>query len=118
MRRRPTQERGLRAPRWSCRLDAAAQLGGGGCSRVRWALMLWLAIGCDTGGPVREWTPQDHEGEQRAAGQVSATAETEDATLIEVTWRQNCAVCHGLSGRGDTAQGQMLKVPDLARPEL
>ena len=37
---------------------------------------------------------------------------------MEVTWRQNCAVCHGLGGKGDTQQGQMLRVPDLTRPEL
>lgn len=73
---------------------------------------------CDSGGEQREWTAADHQGEQRARGQVSANAEAQDDTLIEVTWRQNCAVCHGLGGRGDTQQGQMLRVPDLARPEL
>lgn len=74
---------------------------------------------CDGGGERREWTAADHHGEQRNRAQVAGTAEaTEDATLVEVTWRQNCAMCHGLGGRGDTQQGQMLRIPDLTRPEL
>ena len=88
---------------------------------MMWRFVVVLVVGvaaCDSGGPTREWMPQDHEGEQKGAGQVAATAETGDATLIEVTWQQNCAICHGLAGRGDTPQGQMLKVPDLVRPEL
>ncbi|MBM4359982.1 MAG: cytochrome c [Deltaproteobacteria bacterium] len=80
---------------------------------------LLLLLACEGRGERREWTAADHHGEQRGRGQVAASAEArEDATLIEVTWRQNCAVCHGLAGRGDTQQGQMLRVPDLSRPEL
>jgi len=85
------------------------------------ALVVVVALaGCDgSGGERREWAAADHHGEQRNRAQVAGTAEpTEDATLVEVTWRQNCAVCHGLGGKGDTQQGQMLRVPDLTRPEL
>ena len=82
-------------------------------------LVLALLAGCDAGGERREWVVADHQGAQRNRGQVPDVAEpTEDATLIEVAWRQNCAVWHGLGGRGDTQQGQMLRIPDLARPEL
>jgi mono/diheme cytochrome c family protein len=82
--------------------------------------LLVALVGCDGGrGERREWTAADHHGEQRNRAQVAGTAEpTEDATLVEVTWRQNCAVCHGLGGKGDTQQGQMLRIPDLTRPEV
>lgn len=76
-------------------------------------------VACDTDGERREWAAADHQGEQKNRGQVSDAAEaSEDATLVEVTWRQNCAVCHGLGGRGDTQQGQMLRIPDLTRADL
>lgn len=78
-----------------------------------------LLVGCGDAGERREWTPTDHRGEQRARGQVSANPEgADDASLVAFAWRQNCAACHGLDGRGQTQQGQMLRVPDLSRPEL
>ncbi|MEM1028978.1 MAG: cytochrome c [Myxococcota bacterium] len=81
-------------------------VGGGGCSEDR--------------GPVREWTPADHSNNERPTGQVAGTAAPgqENATLVAVTWRQNCAVCHGGTGRGDGPQGRMLRVPSLARAEF
>lgn len=33
-------------------------------------------------------------------------------------FRQNCAVCHGADGAGQTAKGRKLKVKDLRSPEL
>lgn len=89
---------------------------GGGLS-----LVAALLVGCnDDPGPVREWTPADHTHNERPTGQVVGTAAPgeEDATLVAVTWRQNCAVCHGRAGRGDGPQGRMLKVPNLARPDF
>ncbi len=80
-----------------------------------------LLVGCnDDAGPVREWTAADHTHNERPTGQVVGTAAPgeENATLVAVTWRQNCAVCHGRAGRGDGPQGRMLKVPNLARPDF
>jgi mono/diheme cytochrome c family protein len=77
--------------------------------------------GCETaGGDVRQWAPADHEGESKGGRQVTGSAAPgeEDATLIAVTWRQNCARCHGPTGRGDGPEGRMLKVADLARPDF
>jgi len=37
------------------------------------------------------------------------------ATLVDVTWRTQCSVCHGVSGRGDGPQGPMVHAPDLSR---
>jgi len=82
-------------------------------------LALWAGCAEDA-GPIREWTPADHTNNERPTGQVVGTAAPgqEDATLVAVTWRQNCAVCHGGAGRGDGPQGRMLKVPNLARPDF
>jgi mono/diheme cytochrome c family protein len=109
--------------RFACvRVAPDATIGHKETNRVFQRALLSFAIllaACDGGGERREWTAEDHQGEQRTRGQVAASAEArEDSTLIEVTWRQNCAVCHGLAGRGDTQQGQMLRVPDLTRPEM
>ena len=50
--------------------------------------------------------------------QTSGVTDDEDATLVSVTWRQNCVRCHGQSGRGDGPEGPMLRVPDLTRPDF
>jgi mono/diheme cytochrome c family protein len=36
----------------------------------------------------------------------------------ENIFRAKCAVCHGLDGAGDTANGRKLKVPDLRSDEV
>lgn len=90
------------------------------------ALALGAAFGlthCNqSGGAPREWSAADHEGDARDTGAVRTPASgvpvDEDATLAEVAWRQSCATCHGMGGRGDAPQGQMLRAPDLTRPEL
>jgi cytochrome c oxidase cbb3-type subunit 3 len=38
-------------------------------------------------------------------------------TLVEVTWRNQCAMCHGVLGRGDGPQGPMMHAPNLTLPE-
>lgn len=38
-------------------------------------------------------------------------------TLAEVTWRTQCAPCHGLLGRGDGPQGAFVHAPDLTLPD-
>lgn len=94
---------------------------------IAWLALVGMTLGLaacrESAGASREWAAQDHVGEGRpgSAGQVAdapAGRDDEDATLVEVAWRQNCATCHGMTGRGDVAQGQMLRVPDLTRPEL
>jgi mono/diheme cytochrome c family protein len=74
-----------------------------------------LCLACDDGGEVRVWQPGDHDGEAKNAGQVDGVAAPgeEDATLVSMTWKQTCAQCHGMSGRGDGPQGRMLRVADL-----
>jgi mono/diheme cytochrome c family protein len=74
---------------------------------------------CDSKSEVREWTPQDHDNNARA-GQVTGSAAPgeEDATLIAVAWRQSCARCHGMSGRGDGPEGPMYRPADLTRAQF
>jgi cytochrome c oxidase cbb3-type subunit 3 len=91
----------------------------------------WLAAvalpGCESPPSVEElheWTPQDHdrsdEKERVASGAQAAPAASsgkEDATrtLAEVTWRNQCAQCHGVVGRGDGPSGPMVRATDLTQ---
>ena len=42
---------------------------------------------------------------------LSTQAMAQDAKIGESEYRQHCAACHGLEGRGDGPVGQMLKTP-------
>jgi mono/diheme cytochrome c family protein len=48
---------------------------------------------------------------------LAGTATAQDAKIGQEEYRQHCAACHGLEGRGDGPIGQMLKTPapNLAR---
>jgi cytochrome c oxidase cbb3-type subunit 3 len=95
------------------------------CPRLHRAA--WLAIlvtglaACHGGGDeVRPWKPEDHDNTKAArAVQTSGVTKPgeESATLVAITWAQNCVNCHGPRGRGDGPQGRMLRVADLSRPE-
>jgi mono/diheme cytochrome c family protein len=72
------------------------------------------------------WSPQDHdhsdEKERVASGAQAAPAGSgskDDGArvLIESTWRNQCASCHGLVGHGDGPSGPMVKAQDLTRPD-
>jgi mono/diheme cytochrome c family protein len=39
------------------------------------------------------------------------------AQLVDITWRQQCAVCHGSTGKGDGQMGPMVRAPDLTRDD-
>jgi cytochrome c oxidase cbb3-type subunit 3 len=82
-------------------------------------------IGCDRTPPnLREWKASDHDrteeqspsrsAAQRAQPNASASP---NATLVEVTWRNQCVSCHGVLGRGDGPQGPMVHAPDLTMAE-
>jgi mono/diheme cytochrome c family protein len=77
-------------------------------------LLIGFALaGCNE-REVQTWSPGDHDHAQKG-GQVSGTAAPgqEQASLVAVTWRQTCAPCHGMGGRGDGPTGRMMKVADL-----
>ena len=66
--------------------------------------------------PVSEWTPKDHDGEAKA-GQVDGVAAPgeEDAVIVRIAWKDNCARCHGMDGSGNTPEGRMVKAANLAQ---
>ena len=88
-----------------------------------------LAVGvgtsaCDrppSAGSAKEWTPADHHSQdddkaQAAQGAPARSAKGDDAAqLVEIAWRQQCATCHGTSGKGDGPMGAMMQAPDLTR---
>jgi len=89
--------------------------------------MFWAGACDSTPADLREWKESDHDRPDesqagRAArpqrGQVQPSASASPtATLVEVTWRNQCAACHGMAGRGDGPQGPMVRAPDLTQPE-
>lgn len=93
--------------------------------RQGWILILVLAGGlaCDrppSSDGIKEWTPTDHDGERGAAANPKQGARQAGdgggaPALVEITWRNQCASCHGATGRGDGPQGAMFKPPDLTQ---
>ncbi|MGH7280708.1 MAG: c-type cytochrome [Polyangiaceae bacterium] len=96
------------------------------------ALVAVLALGCDrapTPDDLREWTPADHDRAEEnarvqqgqtptASAKGSSSPENDLAELVELTWRQNCAQCHGASGHGDGPNGALVHAPDLTSEAL
>src|SRR5262245_32973925 len=89
-------------------------------------LVLAAVLACDrppSAADLREWTPQDHDRandqSRTASGDQpgSASAADEGRMLVEAAWRQQCAPCHGMTGKGDGPTGPMVKAPDLTRDE-
>jgi mono/diheme cytochrome c family protein len=82
-----------------------------------------VALACDrppASVELKEWTPADHDGEQKGAGKQGAKITGDaggTAPLVEITWRQQCAACHGVLGKGDGPQGAMFKAADLGKEE-
>ncbi|WP_146653209.1 c-type cytochrome [Labilithrix luteola] len=74
---------------------------------------------------LKEWTPADHDPE---LGRASAPGNANQgprgdggsalATVVEVTWQNQCSTCHGMQGHGDGPQGPMFKAPDLSREDF
>jgi len=96
---------------------------------------------CDRAPSVseaREWTAADHDrveeqdrmrsgvqaapsargasGDGGSAPGSSARAAGPDA-VVELTWRNQCALCHGMTGHGDGPNGPMVHAPDVTRDE-
>ncbi len=89
-----------------------------------------VALACErppSDDAVKEWTPTDHDRKEEAARARSGMQTAppapqgdggkDDSALIELTWRQRCAVCHGMEGHGDGPNGPMVKAPDLTRAD-
>jgi cytochrome c oxidase cbb3-type subunit 3 len=84
---------------------------------------------CDSApADLREWKAGDHDRTEQPAGNAarparlspapsSSAAANPTVTLVEVTWRNQCASCHGPVGRGDGPQGPMVHAPNLTLTE-
>ena len=94
----------------------------------------WALGGCDrppSADSLREWTPADHHssdddrpGHQAAVSPPAQTAPSQSAAagadvtqLVDITWRQQCATCHGVVGKGDGQFGPMVHPPDLTQED-
>jgi len=80
-------------------------------------------VGCERppSSEGREWTAADHDqaGATSGAGQApkrARSAESEDAVVVETTWKMACAPCHGPTGRGDGPNGPMVQARDFSDP--
>jgi cytochrome c oxidase cbb3-type subunit 3 len=83
----------------------------------------FAGLACDrapTAEGLKDWTAADHDGEKAAPnakqGRKGATGGG-GAALVDVTWRAQCASCHGPTGHGDGPQGPMVKASDLSRED-
>jgi mono/diheme cytochrome c family protein len=69
---------------------------------------------------LKEWSASDHDGEKKgvASGKQGAKGDAGGTpALVEIAWRQQCATCHGVAGKGDGPQGAMFKAADLGRAD-
>jgi cytochrome c oxidase cbb3-type subunit 3 len=63
---------------------------------------------------LREWSPQDHDKTANNGQQAAPSSAADQAQmLIEMSWQQSCAPCHGPIGHGDGPKGSLVKAPDL-----
>jgi len=87
------------------------------------AFVAALGAGCDRPPSVelKEWSASDHEGEKKAGSTNAKQGARGEAggtpALVEITWRNQCAACHGPQGKGDGPQGPMFKAADLGRED-
>jgi mono/diheme cytochrome c family protein len=93
------------------------------------AAALSLLAGCDqppAADTLKEWSPTDHHskddnksGAQAPLGGGAAKGQQQNTgQLVELTWRSQCANCHGALGKGDGQMGPMVQAPDLTSAEL
>jgi mono/diheme cytochrome c family protein len=92
-------------------------------SAVLFALLVLAA--CDrapSAAGLPDWTVSDHEQDQeslkaQAPKRGDAGAGGGVASVVELTWRNQCAQCHGLTGHGDGPTGPMLKATNFGDPD-
>lgn len=89
-------------------------------------LAAFALLACDRpAGDLREWKPSDHDhttdpGAAQVevkpdAGSPLAAQGLDEVTIV--SWKENCAKCHGAFGAGDGPQGPMTHARDLTNPE-
>jgi len=86
-----------------------------------------LVAGCDgppSASTLHEWTPADHDrteesarAQQGQAGAKGPNAGQGGDAVLEATWAEQCAACHGRIGHGDGPTGPMVHAADLTLPD-
>jgi cytochrome c oxidase cbb3-type subunit 3 len=85
-----------------------------------------VGAGCDrpSDEEIHTWTAADHDHAEETARAASGAQAApkgsggdDNRQLVELTWRQQCATCHGAIGHGDGPNGPMVKATDLTRDE-
>jgi mono/diheme cytochrome c family protein len=71
---------------------------------------------------LSDWTAADHDQDQESMKaqlpkRGDAGAGGGAASVVELTWRAQCAQCHGMTGHGDGPTGPMLKATNFGDPE-
>jgi mono/diheme cytochrome c family protein len=68
---------------------------------------------------LKEWTPTDHDGEKKTGATNQGPKGDAGGTpaLVEITWRNQCATCHGAVGKADGPQAAMFKPADLSKDD-
>lgn len=107
----------------------AARAGGVSPHVLAPLLACLLAAACDqapSADGLPEWKPSDHHsiddnggqasGQQASPTRAGGAGASDTAQLVDITWRQQCAQCHGPAGRGDGPNGPMLHTRDLTDP--
>jgi mono/diheme cytochrome c family protein len=88
-----------------------------------------LTLACDRvpSASRSEWTPQDHAGEGKGkqgarvdnrAGAAPGGGEAATSALGDLVWLNQCANCHGNTGRGDGPMGPSTGARDLTASEF
>jgi mono/diheme cytochrome c family protein len=94
--------------------------------QVRLFATALLVFACDRApSDLREWRTSDHDHTSNPnatqvevkpdAGNPLAAQGVDEVTIV--TWKENCAKCHGTVGAGDGPQGPMTHARDLTSPE-
>lgn len=78
-----------------------------------------VASACQEPTPAQEWTPADHDNrrvlpQRRLLPGDDHQPPSKSDQLTEVTWKAQCAGCHGPRGRGDGPMSPMVQAKDLS----
>ncbi len=97
--------------------------------------LLLLLGACDSppaASTLVDWSPKDHDrsevtaraeqpqapgGREAPAPKSGPRASSTPNAVVEATWVQQCATCHGALGHGDGPTGPMVHAADLTLPD-
>jgi mono/diheme cytochrome c family protein len=99
---------------------------------VSFAAVALALAGCDSppsGSKLKEWSAADHDRTEESAraasqggqpgqpGPQGAPGGQGPDMVVEASWQQQCAACHGPIGHGDGPTGPMVHATDLTQAD-